>query len=724
MPTAEVIQARITVAQRQKKDRDAEYDRWLALLTNEWTDGKMKLAPNIVHSSVRQLVSTVLFDEPDFFARAMQPRYQDASEGVTAYLNWLWGQIEGNEQTELVITDAIVYPIGFWKVGMGRAYNSERQLRELETAEADARAEEAAWMEGDISPTVAEDDRHATHIPMHQQFLESEELKQSPFADLVREVIEAHIDEHGDLLTVTEPTRSPTQEGSEPDMPFIYRVSPRDIFWDGGHMIFEQSRYVLERSRMLFDEWMENPAYRHPDGVQPTDITDEAKMTFDDQEADRTRTERGMGVIDIWHHYDKSDGTYSAWIDGMMDPVRPKQPQQYRFMKGYPLEALRLDIVPERLHGPGLVARLEHPQEMDSDIAHRIGTHARNASNKWVLVKDRLENPENSAQVKADIQDSEMDAVIEANDERVLSAVPPAVLDPSLFGTREVLKETVQEAVGLSDPGRGQVTGATATEIREVSGSQGVVMGGISKKLRRALVNVQRKLMAITREFGPEQMIVPIFGTKLQWADFKRTDLIGDYQVGVNLPLPGDKQNDLNNAINALHEMRVSPNVKGDGERELEKHVIKTMGLQPELYFKDPVADAEQAVALEHMAFTQGQPVEPRQGEDTAYHLEQHRAYVSDIERDLMQLNQITGRVQQLMQQGMPPEQVPPQAQLAMQQLQQLQMVLQVALQHIQMTEQMQPNTPQGRRRNALLFPLGETEGTPESITSNEINPG
>lgn len=720
MASAETIQARITVAKRQKETRDAEYDRWIALLTNDWTDGKMKLAPNIVHSSVRQLVSTVIFDNPEFSLRAMQPKYQEASKGVTAYSNWLWSQIEGNEQTELVITDAIVYPIGFWKVGMGRAYNSERQLRDLEEAEMDARAEHDAWLRGEFDTYVEDDDRHATHLPMHHQFYESEEFRMSPYYDLMKEYVEEHIDTHGDRLVAIEPTRSPDTEGSDPDMPFIYRVSPRDIFWDSGHTIFEQSRYVLERARMMYDEWMENPAYRHPEGVQPTDVTDEAKSAFDDQELEITRTERGMGVIDIWHHYDKADGTYSAWVEGYMDPVRPKQPQQYRFMKGYPLEALRIDIVPERMHGPGLVSRLEHPQQMDIDVAHRVGTHARNASTKWVLQKDRLENPENIHQVKSDLQDSEMDVVIEASDPTVLTPLQPAILDPSLLGIRSLLKETVQEAVGLSDPGRGQVTGATATEIREVTGTQGVVLGGIAKKVRKALINLNKKLMAITREFGPDHMVVPVFGTKNDWAQFKRQDLAGDYQVIVQLPLPGDRQAELNNFINAVHEMRASANVKGEGMRRLEMDMIKKMDLEPELYFLDPSADTIQAVTLEHKAFNMLQMVEPQMGEDTTYHIEQHNLMASDLERQLMQIQQITGQSQQMMQQGL---QVPPQAQIAMQMAQQMQQVLQILLQHIQMTEQMQPGVPQGRRRNALLFPTGNP-GTAESEFSNEVNAG
>ena len=736
MATAETIQARIAVAKRIKTDRDAEYDRWLRLLTNDWSEGTMKLAPNVVHSGIRQLVSTVLFSEPQFLLRAMQPRYSDASKGVTAYDQWLWGQIEGDEQTELVITDAIVYPIGFWKLGMGRAYNSEKQLKELTDAEDEARAEQEAWLAGDFGTPVSKDQRHATHIPMHQQFRETEEYKASEFKEIMDEVMDDHVDQHGEFLVVVEATTQATTEGLDPDKPFIYRVSPRNIFTDAGHMVFEQSRYVLERARMSYDEWKENPAYDHQD-IQPTDISDEARDTFDEAELEMTRTERGMGVIDIWHHIDKASGEYSSWTDGNLTPVRKPQPQLYRFMKGYPYEALRIDIVPERLHGPGLVSRLEHPQQMDIDVSHRLGTHARNASNKWILIKDRLENSENADNVKREIQDSEMDAVIEANATDVLTAVPPAILDPIFAGIRGLLKENVQEALGLSDTGRGQITGATATEVNKVTASQGVNLGGISKKVKRALVNIIKKLNAITREYGPDHMVVPIFGTKEGWADFKRADLAGEYQVVVQLPLPGDKQNDLNNKINAVHEMGNSPHIRGEGEKRLHMDMLRAMDLEPALYDLDLSGDTRKSVILEHKQASMGQPIDPPlEDEDISYHIEQHNLYASDIERQLMQIQQIMQQVQQMQQQlmqqgqaqGIPAEQlqqqvqaqIPPEAQLAMQMGQSLQQQLQFVLEHIQMSEQIKPGIPQGRRRNALLFPSGNP-GTAESVQANEI---
>jgi len=706
--TPEIVQARIAIAKRQSEHRSRQWDEYIRLLTNDWAGGDvdtMKLGPNIVHSTIRQLVATVIFDDPEFFARALQSRYQDRSNGVTAYMNYLWDAIKGAEQTELVITDSLVYPFGMWKIGMGRAYQSEKALAKLEAAEDLANEEHELWLQGDFDTPVEEDQRHATHIPSHQMFLESPDVQESPFRDTILAFATRHIDEHGDDLVVTEATTSADTEGDDPDMPFLYRVSGRDVFWGGGGNTFEDSRYVLVRSRRNFDEWKEDMTYRHPKGVQPTDITDEARLTFDEEELDRTKADRGMGIIDIWEHYDKAEGDFSAWIEAELDPVRPFQGQPYRFMKGYPLEMLRHQVVPEHVHGPGTVSYLDHPQRMEMDIAHRMGIHVKNASTKWMLFPDRLKNPENTAQTKMDLQNPDMDAIIEVQAENALVPVPSNPIDNSFFQMRAIMKETVQEAVGLNDPARGNITGATATEVREASSSTQILLNDTAKKVRKGITKCMTKILAVVREFGPDRLIVPVFGTRNQWEEFKRSDLVGQWQIAIELPLPGDKQNDLNNSINAVHEMRSSPNVQGEGMARLEKLMLRRLGLQPEVYFTEAAVDTQGRVELEHKALMQGQPVQPLPGEDSKYHLDQHNDLAGELERQLMTLSAI---------------QDPQIAPLAQQQAQILQQQMQFVGEHIQQTQQMQPNVAQGRRRNALLFP-SENPGTPESIQSNEI---
>lgn len=721
--TPEIIQARIAVALRQEENRNEEWDNYLRLLTNEWTDGKMKLAPNVVHSAVRQLVATVMYEDPEFFARPMNPKYADRSRGVTAYMNYLWDQMQASEQTELVITDAIVYPFAAWKVGLGRSYMSEMELETLEIAEDDALSEQLRWLVTDFDTPVLSSDRHATHIPSHENFLLSPQVEQSPFKEIIVQYVNQHIDEHGDLLVSVEPTRGADTEGDDPDMPYVYRYCPRHLFTDGNHMLFEQSRYILAKLRLNFDDWMENPAYRHPEGIKPTDITDEARQTFDDEEISRTMTERGMGVIDVWEHYDKVNGEFSAWIEGSLTPVRDIQPMPYRFLKGYPFEFLRFQVVPDRLHGPGTLSYLDHPQRMDMDITHRIGTHVKNAGVKWEVVVAQLENP-SSEDWQAQITDPEMDGIVKVQQKGAIEAIPPAQLDRSLFDMRAIINQTVQEAIGLNDPARGTITGATATEVRAAQGATQSVLTGAARKVRKSIVNVMQKCLAITREFGPDYLVIPVWGRQNEWEEFKRDDLVGSWQVNVELPLPGDKQNDLNNAINALHEMRSSPNVRGEGLKRLEGTVLRRLDLEPDLFFESQSVDAEEAVEYEHNMMLKGELPQPKPGEDSTYHLEQHDKFLMDLQRDFMQksmiFQQMGQQMQQMGQMGQQNPQMMGAGQLLQMELQQLQQQMQVVQQHIQLTEQLMPNTPQGRRRNALLFP-SENPGTAESIQQNEI---
>jgi hypothetical protein len=321
-----------------------------------------------------------------------------------------------------------------------------------------------------------------------------------------------------------------------------------------------------------------------------------------------------------------------------------------------------------------------------------------------MLNKDLLSNPENTDKTSTQIKNNEEDSIIEGQ-EGALTPLRPNPIDPSIFQAREMIKEAVQEATGLSDSARGDITGATATEVREAGSSTQIVLNDTAKKLRRGIVNTMTKLLAVEREYGPDYRIVPVFGSRNEWAEYKRTDLAGDYQISIELPLPGDKQNDLNNAINARHEMANSENIQGEGRLRLDQLVLRKLGLEPELYITGPPVDAVANVEKEHRAMMQGQLVEPQVGEEVDYHLEQHDSLASDLERQMGVLAMIQD-----------PQVLP----LAQQQMQIIQQQLQVVMQHIQMTHEIEPDVPQGRRRNALVFPTGNP-GTAESVLSNEI---
>ena len=726
--TPEIVQARIAIAKEQAADRDIVWDKYLKLLTNDWTEGKFKLAPNVIHATVRQLVATVMFEDPEFFGKPMQQKYADRARGHTAYMNYLWDVMEASEQTELVITDAIVYPYGVWKVGMGRSYMSEKQLSDIKGEEDLAKAEEDLWLEGDFDTPVEESQRHATHIPSHERFLNTEEVEASPFKEQIREITNQHIEEHGSLLETIETTRSLDQEGDNPDTPHVIRFSPRHLFTDGNHVLFEQSRYVLAKTRLNFDEWMENPVYKHPDNAQPTDISTENKDRLsnaypEDVNMDSTMVERAVGVIDIWEHYDKADGTFSAWIEADLEPVRKIQPMPYRFLNGYPFEYLRFQIVPEKMHGPGTMAYLEQPQRMDMDIAHRIGTHVKNASTKIWLNVQALFNQDAQA-ARRELQNPEMDAVIETQGPDAVGVLPIPPIDASFFQMRGIISETVQEAVGLNDSARGEITGATATEVNRASQATQTVLSANAKKVRKGIVRVMEKSLAMVREFGPDSMVIPVWGEQNQWEEFKKDDLVGNWQINVELPLPGDKQNDLNNSINALHEMRASPNVKGEGLKRLEGVVLRRLDLEPDLFFDTQSVDAEEAVAYEHANLIRGELPQPRPGEDTTYHLDEHNDLLENRQREALQLQSMMQQAMPVLQQMQQSGQVDPNAmgqfQFMQQTMQQLQQTMELIQQHIDATRQLQPAVPQGQRRNALLFPTGN-EGTAESIQANEI---
>ena len=351
-------------------------------------------------------------------------------------------------------------------------------------------------------------------------------------------------------------------------------------------------------------------------------------------------------MLDVWECYDRSTRTLSSWVEGSLEPVRPQAPWPYRYMQGYPVEFLRFQVVPDRLHGPGVLAYMTHPHKMRQDMAHRIGTHVKHASTKWTLRSAALLHQENVEQIRTDIQNPEMDAVIEVTENpagnEVLKPIQPNVLDPAFGALFNLLDQADQEASGLNDAARGTITGATATEVTKAGAATQIVMSDNAKKVRRGLTNCMRKLLAIARQWMPEYLILPPMGGDRQdFMEFHRGDLAGDYHVTVELPLPSDLQRDINNIINARHELMNSPNVQGEGMRELEREVLRRLGLHElDRFMPEPSADVQKAVALEHQVMMAGQAVQPSPGENSTYHLEQHTELLNKIGPQVQQMTQ------------------------------------------------------------------------------------
>lgn len=709
--TPEDVRTRIDIAKRESIERNRRYDAYLALLTNRWNETMdFEIGTNTIHSTVRQLVASTMSADPEFLLRPYHPSGLEAARGVTAYANYLWGEVEGLEQTELVVTDSIVYDVGYWRMGMGRAYQSEKELEKIEEQEMKA-DEEQMFLLQLIESDVLEDDNHQIHLAKHLTFKMSKEVQTNPEKDTLIDMLDQHIDEHGMFVRESSPATSATDMPDDINTPFLYRVSSRDVFTGGQANRFQGTRYLLIRNHINYEVFKDSKVYINKENHDPVDSEDNVSFLETQEQREIARTERGMGLIPIWELFDKNTGTYSAWYEDSLKPARKMIDMPYRFLKGYPVIPLKHQIIPDHKDSPGLMDYMAEAQEFDRDTSRRIAIHVKNASTKWILLTDLLKN-QDANKVKSDISNPEMDAVIEATQGMPLVPVPPNPIDPSFFHAKNIAADSMQKASGLSDSQQGQSTGVTATEVRVNSGAAGQVLTGYQKNIRRGLISVMDGLLAIAKEWGPDYFITPVMNEPETWVPFKRSDLVGRWQVKVEMPLPGEKQEELNNALNGYQLLRTSPNIQGEGMRRFEMMVLRRLGFQnPELYLGLVGVDVEQNVAHEHELLQAGKQVKPMPGENTTFHLQQHNQLLENLTGEFQELAK--NYMQQSQQQGIPPEAVQKTLQESAQPLQMLQ-------QHIEATMQLMPEQPQGRRSSALLFEDGNP-GTEESQRTNEM---
>ena len=707
----EDVQVRIDIAKRESINRNERYDAYLGLLTNSWNESMaFEIGANTIHSTVRQLVASTMSADPEFVMRPYHPDGLGAARAVTAYANYLWGEVEGTEQTELVVTDSIVYDIGYWRIGMGRAYQSEKELTEIEYQEDLASLEEDLFLTLTQSP-VDGSQNHQIHIAKHLTYKMSREVQTHPEKDTIIQMIDEHVDWHGELVRESSPAVTATDMPDDINTPFLYRLSPRDVFTGGQASRFQDTRYLLIRNNINYEVFKDSKVYINKEGQEPIHEEDNVHYLETQDQRELATKEQGMGLIPIWELYDKNTGLYSAHYENSLKPARKPAPWPYRFLKGYPVIPLKHQIIPDHKDSPAIMDYMREAQEFDRDTSKRIAIHVKNASTKWILITDLLKN-QNANKVKQDISNPEMDAVIEATSGTPLVPVPPNPIDPSFFHAKQIAADSMQKASGLSDPQQGDVTGGTATEVRIASGASGQVLNAFQRNIRKGIISSMHGLIDISKEWGPNYFIIPVMNEPEAWEPFKRSDLVGRWQIKVEMPLPGERQEELNNALNAYQLLRTSPNIQGEGQRRLEMIVLRRLGFEtPELIVGLVGVDVEQNVAREHEIMSQGKPVKPAPGENTTFHLSQHNQMLEQLTEQFQEGAQ--QYVETSKEQQIPQEQVKKVLQQAAQPLQILQ-------QHIEETLQLMPEQPQGRRSSALLFEDGNP-GTEESQRTNEM---
>ena len=728
--TANQVLNRIEIAKKQGKDNYDDWNESLRMLLNQWDmnvkSNEPRLAPNVVFSTYRRLLASLNYSNPKIYTVAMERAALDYENAVSGTLSYYDHSLGISDQMRLITADGILYPYGVYQLGMSRAYQTEKEVRDEQDSDEKAQDENINIME-EIPIFVQERDNHEVHIERHNELKTSDTiltLAPDIQAQIVG-IIDDHIAEHGQYVQVEGDSYSQWEPDSS-QKPFVRRRRPHDFFWEPGASLLDEAGYVMLRSWPRVADVRNNPRLKNTENLQATDIDPHIADLFDERDM---MVDDDLARVALWDIFDIRKRTWETWSDGSQEPHFVFEDAQtgsnwpYREMEGYPFGVVSFNTVPDKLAGPPVTEYLKHPQELAMQLYENIATHSVRANAKYLAHMQNIEG--NQDAVINALQNPEQQAVIFVKDvNNAIRAVEQNTLDPAIFSSLGLTDKTVQENSGLVDAARGQVTGASATETSQAASATNILIGDDINILVRAYEGMYSKLLGMLKQYGPDIFSFRDLRYKEQWIDYTRKNLLHDYQIRVEISPPGDEQRLQVAWINLHHELANSPNVQGDGIREIQREMVRSYGIEPDRVIRGPGVSTEAMVEYEHVLMQQGQPLEPRQGEDYSYHMEKHSEVISQIQGQMQQL--ATQVVSQAAQANPLIAQDPNAQQQVMAQnpqIQQLNQFLTLLTAHLESTQQIAPSGGTGRPRNAASIPDGNP-GRVDSIASAQGRAG
>jgi hypothetical protein len=728
--TSTQVQNRISIAKRQANDRYDEWEESLRMVLNRWDirvdTNEPRLAPNIVYSTYRRLLASLNYNDPEFYTLAMDRDALDYEDAVSGTLQYYWKTLNVPDQSRLAIADAILYPYGVLQLGMSRAYQTEKEVFKAEESDTDALEENIELFQG--SPVfVREGDDHEIHIQRHTELRQSDEILSMPQEqmDAILDAIDEHIEEHSNFV-IGEGDNYSQWEPDSQQKPFIRRRRPHDFFWEPGTSLLDESGYVMLRTWPRVADVMSNPRLKNKDHIQATQIDPHLADLFDSNEMDMSDDD--VGRVALWDVYDIRNKTWETWSEGSDKPhfvyedAATGSHWPYRHMEGYPFVVIALNTIPDRIAGPAVSEYLKHPQDLAMQLYENIATHSLRANAKYEVLLKNIDGNQDAA-ISA-LENSDQQAVIPVKEMNSVKPIQPSQLDPAIFGALNLNQQTVQENSGLVDSARGQVTGASATETSQAASSTNILLGDNLGTVIMRYTQLSEKLLGALKQYGPEMFALRDLRYQERWIEYKRENLLYEFQIKVEIPAPGDETKLQVAWINLHHELQNSPNVQGEGMREIQRQMVKSYGIEPDRVIRGPGVSSEMMVTYEHALMQQGQALEPVPGEDYSYHIEQHTQVLSQLQTQMQQVAmQVVSQAAQQNPQIAQDANIQQQILSQNPQVQQVQGFLGILTQHLDATKELAPSGGTGRPRSAVSIPEGNP-GRVDSILSAQGNAG
>lgn len=741
MPTPplkyEQIQQRIGIAKAQDRNRQSTWNMLDEMLRNNFgsitlPDGEEapRIAPNVIHSHLQEVVPLLYFADPDFYVIAENETDQAGAETNERVLNHYWRVLKVKREMRQCIANAYTYRIGVMKCGMPIAQQPDVDYPDPTEQKRFAQEENLKLLlEGEVE--VQETDDRAAHVLVHQSLLEDPAAQQiMEINEGARERVVEHIEKHNAQPPMEE--RALDMEALPIQQPFLKSINPKHIFFEPGIEHWEESAYIMHRIGVRVADLKKSDIYNVPNDIAASGLDPEIlqllrSQTEDDIfDVDRALAEYPeFGTVWIYEIWDRNSRTLSTWIEEREKPIRNFEPWPYNDIEGYPFRVLTYSDVPGIISGPSPLEILMFPQAMLKRLYGQVGDHTDKGGAIAEIVEPNL-TQESKQEIDAILADPTHKRGIKVTEKGSISWVAPAPLDPMILPLVSMIEQgVIPEDTGITPQNR--MTGATATEASIVASGSNVAISDRINTTEDFQVENARMLLGVLKEHGPDEEEI-LVGTQVpEWLTWKKQDITPLCHIMIESPSPTDSERDRQMSLNLYHELRESPNLEGTGRMELEKDIFRTHGKKIyQRYLRNPDPEVQAAIESEHMIFAAGQYVPAKPGQNHAAHMNGHLKRHEMLQQAIAKREQMTMQTaQQTVEQAGANGQGAQIIQGIVQQDPELQRgmkEIQLLEQHFVQHQQVQQSERQGQGgRFASSLPSTENPGEPHSKTTRQI---
>lgn len=735
--TKDQVQARITLADKQKEKRADSVKETLQMLGNDFgstsqSDGSTVnlLAPNFLMSTRRRLIAQLYPADPRFSCVPRLRGFEGRAEVVGTLLEYYWRELKVINVMRRIIDNALVYGYGVAKVGMGSFITGVRD-RETEEEAYDRIADENEdLLEGKAVEADLYDD-HELDMEEHTRLLQSPGLLELPNVGDVIEKANAHMDQHTKFIESPTPT-FPTKAGKGPsyDWPFIESVGP-DVFWDPMVIDPQDSSYIVHVVTKRLADVKADPLYPNTKDLRADSYNaeelDASALHVSNKMDDSTYIPEELGTIklyEIWDADGREVGTYAKDQD---EPVRPPSGDAWpNHIQGFPFQWLVFTDLPGETHGPGIMDYIKWPQKFLMRLYSELAVHSDRSGIKVEVDENRLSSRETHTSVEDKLANPTSHVAIFVQEKGAIAPIVQAPVDPSKLQLLSLLQNVIYENAGFSAEISGVGGSDTATQASIMASSANTLINDMMQRLNRFQEDTARDLLGIVREFGPEEQVFYVTSPEgEQWKNYHKNDVQTDWQVTVDMPSPSQSTTDKQEWLNMFSMFKdiMDP----AGRQQFMMDGMKLFGVKrPSLYVQYPSVETQSNINNENALMQMGQQVQAQQGQEHDEHMKGHKMAVEEWQKYIFQLVDQLMEQNPVLQQNPKAEQFIQQAIMADPNGKAMVVATQLANQHMQEHQYLQENEgtqgkgESGRRREEVPYPTGNP-GTINSIISNQI---